>query len=55
MNVRLDLEEYTNRPIIKLDNIFPGCNALLDTGALFPLWTKDVELLKSLGATFVSI
>lgn len=50
MEVIYNLEKGTNRPIIKLDDIFPGCTALLDTGAIIPVWTKDTELLKKLGA-----
>lgn len=50
MNLTYNLEEYTNRPIIRLDTIFRGCTALLDTGALFPLWTKDTSLLVQPGA-----
>ncbi len=46
------LEDKANRPIIKLDQLFPGCTALLDTGAIIPVWTKDVKLLQSLGAHF---
>lgn len=35
-----------------MDKLFPGCTALLDTGAIIPVWTKDVELLQGLGARF---
>lgn len=48
-----NLDASANRPIILLDNIFNGCTALMDTGALFPIWTKDVKLLKALGAELV--
>lgn len=34
----------------RLDDLFPGCTALIDTGALFPVWTKSRELLEALGA-----
>ncbi|MBO5353955.1 MAG: hypothetical protein J6A77_11735 [Lachnospiraceae bacterium] len=44
------LQADANRPIIHLDEIFPGCTALIDTGAIIPVWTKNVELLKVLGA-----
>lgn len=50
MTLIYNLEEYANRPIIRLDTIFRGCTALLDTGALFPLWTKDTRLLVQMGA-----
>lgn len=42
MEVTFNLEPNVNRPIIRLDNIFKGCTALLDTGAVFPVWTKSV-------------
>lgn len=48
-----NLDASANRPIILLDNIFNGCTALIDTGALFPIWTKDVRLLEALGAELV--
>lgn len=50
MKLIYNLEEYANRPIIRLDTIFRGCTALLDTGALFPLWTKSPHLLVQMGA-----
>lgn len=50
MDLTFDLAVKTNRPIIKLDYIFTGCTALLDTGAIIPVWTKEVRLLKELGA-----
>lgn len=51
MELIFDLAFETNRPIIKLDYIFAGCTALLDTGALIPVWTKEARLLEALGAT----
>ena len=36
-----DLEVSADRPILRLDDLFPGCTALIDTGALFPVWTKS--------------
>lgn len=50
MEIVYRLEDKTNRPIIRLNEIFPGCTALLDTGAIIPVWTKDVGLLQRLGA-----
>ena len=50
MEMAFDLEVKTNRPIIKLDYLFIGCTALLDTGALIPIWTKEAKLLEALGA-----
>jgi hypothetical protein len=52
MEFSLGLVE-ADRPIVRLDNIFKGCTALIDTGALFPVWTKEEELLKALGANLV--
>ncbi len=39
-------------PVLLLSNIFQGCTALLDTGALFPVWTKGDRLLKGIGGRF---
>lgn len=50
MEQRFDLEMSADRPILRLDYLFPGCTALIDTGALFPVWTKSRELLEALGA-----
>ena len=36
------LEDKANRPIIKLDQLFPGCTALLDTGAIIPVLDKII-------------
>lgn len=48
--MRLDilLNQTARRPIARL-NWFPGCLALIDTGALFPVWTKSENLLVKLG------
>lgn len=40
MDLRFDLVVGANRPIIELNEIFKGCTALLDTGAILPVWTK---------------
>ncbi len=50
MEQEFDLEVSADRPILRLDHLFPGCTALFDTGALFPVWTKNRELLEALGA-----
>lgn len=50
MEQRFDLEVCADRPILRLDHLFPGCTALIDTGALFPVWTKNRELLEAMGA-----
>lgn len=44
------LNEKFQRPIIYLNNWY-RLNALLDTGALFPVWTAPEEALISIGAT----
>lgn len=46
MEQRFDLEVSADRPILRLDHLFPGCTALIDTGALFPVWTKTEVYLK---------
>lgn len=43
------LSEYSIRPVILLDDLFKGCSALLDTGASFPVWTGDREMLVAIG------
>ncbi|MCM1304106.1 MAG: hypothetical protein NC306_08320 [Butyrivibrio sp.] len=46
----IQLNKNTRRPIALLD-WFRGCRALIDTGALIPIWTaKDTDLIE-LGAT----
>ncbi len=36
------------RPVIEL-GIFPGCNALIDTGVEIPVWTReDCQLVRHL-------
>lgn len=52
MQLTLKLDANARRPVIKL-SWFNGCRALLDTGALFPVWTGDGELLQKLGATLM--
>ena len=45
----INLDKTTRRPVAKLD-WFSNCNALLDTGALVPVWTAPVDILIELGA-----
>lgn len=45
----INLDSMYDRPILELDSLFKGCRALLDTGAKFPVWTFDEEVLKVLG------
>ena len=42
--MRFILEASYDRPVVELDDIYRGCSALIDTGALIPIWTKS-ELL----------
>ncbi|MCR5323396.1 MAG: hypothetical protein K6E85_09025 [Lachnospiraceae bacterium] len=49
MIVKFELDTAADRPILKLDHIFKGCTALLDTGAVFPVWTKNKKLLEAIG------
>lgn len=44
----LNLNKNFQRPIIYLSN-WHGLNALLDTGALFPVWTASESILQNLG------
>jgi len=48
MQLVISLNQSARRPIARL-NWFPGCLALIDTGALFPVWTKSESLLVKLG------
>lgn len=52
MQLTLKLDANSRRPVVKL-SWFNGCRALLDTGALFPVWTANGELLKQLGAKLI--
>lgn len=42
------LQRGSTRPVIILDGIFPGCSALIDTGARVSMWTKDERVLMRL-------
>ena len=48
----LDLKPFDSRPIVKLKNFF-GIDALLDTGAVIPVWTDDEDILQSFGGVKV--
>lgn len=52
MQLTLKLDANARRPVVKL-NWFNGCRALLDTGALFPVWTASGQLLQQLGAKLI--
>ena len=46
------LNDSFQRPIIYLNN-WHGVNALLDTGALFPVWTASEKVLESLDGKMI--
>ena len=48
----LGLNDEYQRPVVKLPRFY-GFNALLDTGAVFPVWLEDEQLLKKVGATLL--
>ncbi len=48
----MDLNKDFQRPIIYLGN-WHKINALLDTGALFPVWTAPEIVLQNLGGALV--
>ena len=45
MQVTIQLDEEARRPIAQID-WFEGCRALIDTGALFPIWNRDAKILE---------
>lgn len=53
MQMTIQLDEGARRPIAQID-WFKGCRALIDTGALFPVWNKSEDtLVKKLGAELI--
>ena len=53
MQITLQLDDNARRPIANL-NWFNGCRALIDTGALFPIWNKNEDVLvEKLGAVLI--
>ncbi len=48
----LKLQKRTQRPIAKLDTFY-GIDAMLDTGAVFPIWLGDESLLAYLGGKLI--
>ena len=48
----LPLQEDTNRPVARIDS-FHGYTAMLDTGAIYPVWVRSEEILRELGAELV--
>lgn len=52
MQITLNMDSEARRPVVQID-WFHGCRAMLDTGALFPIWVASDGLLESLGARLV--
>lgn len=53
MQMTIQLDKEARRPIAQID-WFEGCRALIDTGALFPVWNKSEDaLVKKLGAELI--
>ncbi len=48
MQIIIPMDKFARRPVARLD-WFNDCRALLDTGALFPVWTKSEASLIKLG------
>ena len=49
MQITIPLDEKASHPVAKLA-WFKNCQAMIDTGALFPVWTAPIFQLLSLGA-----
>lgn len=52
MQITLNLDSEARRPVVQI-SWFHGCRAMLDTGALFPIWVASDELLMGLGARLI--
>ena len=53
MQITIHLDDKARRPVANL-NWFTGCRALIDTGALFPIWNKSEKVLvEKLGAVLI--
>ena len=50
IEITINLNKNTRRPIAMID-WFKGCRAMIDTGAIIPVWTASDNDLKILGAT----
>ena len=48
----LQLDKNDQRPVVYTEQ-FHGCTALLDTGALFPVWTASEAALRELGGKLI--
>ena len=52
MKIYLECDDSFTRPVVGLHKVFNGCKGLIDTGALFPVWTAPEEVLVASGAQF---
>lgn len=52
MQITLNLDREARRPVVQI-SWFHGCRAMLDTGALFPIWVASDDLLMGLGARLI--
>ena len=50
MIIEIPLNKKIRRPVLMLDSWFPGCRAMLDTGAVCSVWTAPTFQLLKLGA-----
>ena len=50
MIIKLPLNNKIRRPVLILDKWFPSCRAMIDTGAICPVWTAPIFQLLKLGA-----
>ena len=48
MQITFPLNNAAQKPTLALGN-FDGCTALIDTGAMLPMWIKDKESLEAIG------
>ena len=47
------MQKKTQRPVLRLKDFY-DYDAMLDTGALFPVWVEEEDILIDLGASIVS-
>ena len=50
----LELNKNIQRPVAKLSD-WHQFNVMLDTGALFPVWVDDEEVLTDMGAECIKV
>ena len=52
MQFCLPLKDDVKRPVARIDSFY-GIDALLDTGAVYPVWVQDEEILADIGGEVV--